>query len=136
MPDTDAAEDAASKRDVAAFRELAAALCVRQEAIVVTERHGPHLVLLPAAPGSCALLLREIASRDTLLPAPAAAAVPRGHITGDAWTCALLDPLSVTAFNPQVLGGSVGTSNALPTAAALPSGIAPAPHGLRRVCFK
>jgi hypothetical protein len=136
MSDADAAEDAASKRDIAVFGELAAALCVRQEAIVATERHGPHLVLLPAAPGSCSLLLREVASRDTLLPAPPCVSAPSGQVAGDAWNCALLDPLSVTRFNPNELGSAFGAADVLRAPPANVPGDTAVHQILRRVSFK
>lgn len=107
LPDSDCAEDVASRTDARAFAELASALFDREEALVLAERAGPHLVLMPASPSL--LLLREIASKENLLPqsnsptpldkGPYASPALPGH------AFSIVDTVILSTFNPLQLDG-------------------------------
>jgi hypothetical protein len=116
LPDADAERDAASKKDAEIFADLAAALASRREALVAVERNGPHLVLLPTSAG--VLLLREVACKDTLLPAPAVAGPPARQGGGGVvdsciaaaapWSLPsdLIDDVTLSTFDPLDLDGA------------------------------
>lgn len=117
LPDYDAEQDSASRQDWKHFKELAETLSARREALVVVERNGPHLVALPAAKGM--LLLREIASKETILPGPTGQGL---KTTGDTEKSAvdiciegsasyhighgIIDEIALSAFNPLELDGA------------------------------
>jgi hypothetical protein len=115
IPDEDAEQDAASSGDAEAYANVAAELYKRREALVAVERNGPHLVLLPAAPDM--ILLREVASKETLLPTPlrsrsspsvaSHSAVELCIAGAAAWNIKndIIDDIVLSSFNPLDLDG-------------------------------
>lgn len=110
FPDEDAERDTASIADSKLFARIASDLFKRQEALLAVERNGPHLVLLPTAPNL--ILLREVASRATLLPAPVVSSTralsPQKDIVdlcladSEAWSMPdnIIDDVLLSSFNP------------------------------------
>lgn len=124
IPDDDAEQDTASIRDAEAYSRIASELHKRQEALVAVERNGPHLVLLPTSPSM--ILLREVASKQTLLPAPISSvlttpsafksAVNLCLAGASAWnlTNEIIDDVVLSTFNPLDLDGGTFTSQQTP----------------------
>lgn len=111
FPDEDAERDTASIADSKFFARIASDLFKRQEALLAVEKNGPHLVLLPTAPNL--ILLREVASKTTLLPAPVTASVRAISKQKDvvdlcvadseAWNMPddIIDDIVLSPFNPM-----------------------------------
>lgn len=115
FPDDDAEQDTASLADSGLFASIASDLFKRQEALLAVERNGPHLVLLPTAPNM--ILLREVASKTTLLPAPVRSSVSSNSPQKDAvdlclahaaaWnmTNEIIDDVVLSTFKPLEFDG-------------------------------